>query len=41
VYVSSDLKHDTYFVQHCFQHLEQHFKLRGRQFNRWFIDTGQ
>jgi hypothetical protein len=41
VYVSSDLKHDTYFVQHCFRHLQQRFKLRGKHFDRWFIDTGQ
>lgn len=39
VYVSSDRHHDTYFVQHAMKDLQEKFRVRGKEFDTWFINT--
>ena len=39
VFVSSSLKHDTYFVQHAMKHLQAHFRARGLTFSHWLFNT--
>jgi hypothetical protein len=39
VFVSSDLQHDTDFVQHAMLALQAHFRRRGMIFKQWFFNT--
>ena len=39
VVVSSDLKHDTYFVRSCLNAVKKHFESKGLDFAQWFIDS--
>lgn len=39
VFISPDSLHDTYFVQAAMDKLQDVFKQRGKQFDRWFINT--
>lgn len=39
VCVSSDMHHDTHFVQHFMSSLAEHLKQRGLEFDIWNINT--